>query len=90
MSGAPVVTVDGPAGSGKTTLGRRLAVALGLPLIDTGLFYRAVTAAAVRAGVSPDDREAIVDLARHSSIEINTEPNETGWQVRLDGEDLGI
>ncbi len=89
MSGAPVVTVDGPAGSGKTTLGRRLAVALGLPLIDTGLFYRAVTAAAVRAGLSPDDREAIVDLTRHSSIEINTEPNQTSWQVRLDGEDLG-
>lgn len=89
MSGAPVVTVDGPAGSGKTTLGRRLALALGLQLIDTGLFYRAVTAAAVRAGLSPDDREAIVELARRSSIEINTEPNQTGWQVRLDGEDLG-
>ena len=46
-----IVTVDGPAGSGKSTLGRALALELGLPLIDTGLFYRGIMVAAVRAGL---------------------------------------
>jgi cytidylate kinase len=82
---APVVTVDGPAGSGKTTLGRRLALALGMPLIDTGLFYRAVMAAAVRTGVGPGQRDRIPDLARRARIEINTDPRDETWQVRVDG-----
>jgi cytidylate kinase len=56
----PIVTIDGPAGSGKTTLGRHLALTLGLPLVDTGLFYRGVTVAAARARIDPDDRDALI------------------------------
>lgn len=81
-----LVTVDGPAGSGKTTLGRRLARALGLPLLDTGLLYRGVMAAALAAGVDASDPEAAAAIARTARIEINTDPGDTvGWEVKVDG-----
>jgi len=84
---APVVTVDGPAGSGKTTLGRRLALALGLAFIDTGLFYRAVTVAVVRAGLTAGDRAQIIEVARAALIEVNTAPGDESWEVRVNGVD---
>lgn len=71
---APVVTVDGPSGSGKTTLGRRLALELALPLIDTGLLYRGVMVAAIRAGLRGDDHEALSELAARTRVEIDTDP----------------
>jgi CMP/dCMP kinase len=71
---APIVTIDGPAGSGKTTLGRHLALALGIPLVDTGLFYRGVTVAAARAHVDPDDREALIRCASVAVVVIDTDP----------------
>jgi cytidylate kinase len=86
-----VVTVDGPAGSGKSTLGRLLAAELGLPLIDTGLFYRGVMVAAVRAGVGAGDRTRLSELARTTRIAVNTDPehgdaDEVLW---VDGEPAG-
>ncbi|MGA9114695.1 MAG: (d)CMP kinase, partial [Candidatus Dormiibacterota bacterium] len=86
---APVVTVDGPAGSGKTTLGRRLAIALGLAFIDTGLFYRGVTVAVVRAGLAAGDRDRIAEVARAALIEVNTAPGDLSWEVRVNGVDPG-
>jgi len=85
-----LVTVDGPSGSGKTTLGRRLAVALRLPLVDTGLFYRGLTVAAGRAGVSPADGDAMADLVRRTDLRISTDaggPN--AGTVLVDGVDAG-
>ncbi|HUZ69670.1 MAG TPA: (d)CMP kinase [Candidatus Saccharimonadales bacterium] len=70
----PVVTIDGPAGSGKTTLGRRLAVALSLPLVDTGLLYRGVMVAAARARIDPHDRPALIACARSAEIVIDVDP----------------
>jgi cytidylate kinase len=70
----PIVTIDGPAGSGKTTLGRRLALVLGLPLVDTGLFYRGVMVAAARARIDPDDREALIECAQRAEIVIDVDP----------------
>lgn len=89
---APVVTVDGPAGSGKTTLGRRLADALHLPLIDTGLLYRAVTVAAVRAERDAQDPERAAALAARTSIEVNTDAHARpgDWSVRVDGRDASV
>jgi cytidylate kinase len=84
-----IVTVDGPAGSGKSTLGRRLAAALGLPYIDTGLFYRAVTVAALRAGLGAGDVAAIGAVAGTTRIEVNTIPEDESWEVRVDGVDPG-
>jgi len=86
----PVITVDGPAGSGKTTLGRRLALALGLPFIDTGLFYRAVIVAANRAGLGAGDLGRIALLASRVAIEVNTAPDDDSWEVRVDGIDPGV
>lgn len=59
-----IVAVDGPAASGKGTLARRLARTLGLPYLDTGLLYRAVGLAVLRAGGDPADEEAAVAAAR--------------------------
>ncbi|HEY5289191.1 MAG TPA: (d)CMP kinase, partial [Caulobacteraceae bacterium] len=55
---ALVVAIDGPAASGKGTLARRLGAAFGLPVLDTGLLYRAVAAAVTRAGANLDDEAA--------------------------------
>ena len=54
MSIPQMITIDGPAASGKTTLGRRLAEALGYLFFDTGVMYRAVTWAALERGVPVD------------------------------------
>lgn len=59
---ARVIAIDGAAGSGKSTLGRGLARALGLPYINTGLMYRALAAAALRAEVDPSEEEALLEL----------------------------
>lgn len=87
VAAAAVVTVDGPAGSGKSTLGRALAAALELPLVDTGLFYRGVMVAAVRAGVDPADLAAVERLVRGTDIEIGTDPRQPEEILRVDGVD---
>lgn len=58
-----LVAVDGPAGSGKSTLGRALAAALGLPYVNTGLMYRAVARRALERGVALDDERALAVIA---------------------------
>lgn len=89
MSGATIVTVDGPAGSGKSTLGRRLGKALALPVVDSGLFYRGLTVALVREGVDPSNAEAVQELVERTKIELNTDSAAAAppWTVRVDGED---
>ena len=57
-----VVAVDGAAGSGKSTLARGLSKALGLPYVNTGLMYRALAAAAIRAGAPSDDERRLLEL----------------------------
>ena len=63
-----VVAVDGPVGSGKSTVARRVAVRLGYVYLDTGAMYRAVGLLATEAGVTLDDEEAIVALARSAGL----------------------
>jgi len=58
-----IITIDGPAGAGKGSVARALASALGFQFLDTGALYRAVTLAALEAGVSPDDEGALGVLA---------------------------
>ncbi len=64
MPRGPVITIDGPAGSGKSTVGRVLALRLGFTAVDSGLFYRAAALAVLRAGGDPDDVEQAVAATR--------------------------
>jgi cytidylate kinase len=65
---APVITIDGPSGSGKGTISRAVARALGWHFLDSGALYRAVGVAAMRSGVNLNDAEALADLALTSDI----------------------
>ncbi len=66
-----IITIDGPAGSGKSTAARALAARLGFRFLDTGAMYRAVTLAAVERKLSWNDPELLVRLARELSIEVS-------------------
>jgi CMP/dCMP kinase len=77
-----VVTIDGPAGAGKSTVSKRLADRLGWRLLDTGAMYRAVTLAALRGGVDLEDDRALGDLAARLSVQL------PAGRVLLDGEDV--
>ena len=63
-----VVAVDGPVGSGKSTVARRVAARLGYVYLDTGAMYRAVGLVATEAGVALDDEDAVVSLARSAGL----------------------
>ena len=75
MSGFAHVAIDGPAGSGKTTVARALARRLDVLYLDTGAMYRALALLALRAGSDPADAVSMLDLARARPI-----------RVRLDAE----
>ena len=66
-----IVTIDGPAGAGKSTVARRLAARLGFRFLDTGAMYRAVAWAAVRDGLDLHDAEAVASLAQRLTIELS-------------------
>jgi CMP/dCMP kinase len=66
-----VVAIDGPAGSGKSTLARSLAAALGLPYVNTGLMYRALTREALRRAVSLEDGGALGELLAELRFELS-------------------
>jgi cytidylate kinase len=63
-----VIAVDGPAGAGKSAVGRRVAEALGLPFVDSGLFYRAVAWLAHEGGVASDDVAGLVAIASRPDL----------------------
>src|ERR671919_1591820 len=64
-----VIAIDGPAGSGKSTVAKGVAKALGLRRLDTGAMYRALTKAALDQGIEPGDERALAALARKTSFE---------------------
>ena len=68
-----VVAIDGPAGSGKSTVARTLAARLGLDYLDSGAMYRSVTLAALRRGIDPADAEKVATVARDIDMEIAAE-----------------
>jgi cytidylate kinase len=65
-----VIAIDGPAGSGKSTVARALAVRLGLAYLDTGAMYRSVAFAAIRRNVDPADADAVARIAEQVEIEV--------------------
>lgn len=78
-----VIAIDGPAGSGKSTVAKAVAERLGLDYLDTGAMYRAVAFAAIRHGVDPEDRGAVARLARDLDLEV-------GGKVTVGGVDATI
>src|SRR5262245_21143526 len=68
-----IVTIDGGVASGKSAVGRRVAEKLGLPFIDSGLMYRAITRLGAQHGINPHDAQAMTDLARSTAIRIEGE-----------------
>ena len=79
--GPVTIAIDGPAGSGKSTLSRALAERLGLDRLDTGAMYRSVAWAVLRAGLDPTDHQAVTGVARTLTLEV-------GDRVRADGTDV--
>jgi len=84
--GGPVIAIDGPSGSGKSTVARLLAARLCLRYLDTGAMYRAVTAAALAAGLDTGDPEQVAEFARRLDIEISTDAQPA--RVTVDGRDV--
>jgi cytidylate kinase len=85
-----IIAVDGPAGSGKSTVAQRLAQRLGYLYFDTGVMYRAVTLAALRASLVVDDQASIETLARAVDIDVRPASRDDGRQydVLLDDQDV--
>jgi len=81
-----LITIDGPAGAGKSTIAKRLAASLGYLYLDTGAMYRSVALAAKRKGISFQDEEALARLARE--MDLRLEPSGDGVRVLLEGEDV--
>ncbi len=77
-----IVTIDGPAGAGKSTVAKSLADKLGFRFLDTGAMYRVVTLAALRRGLACEDAAGWADLARRVEIRFQDQ------RVLLDGEDV--
>jgi cytidylate kinase len=90
MSTANIIAIDGPAASGKSTLGHKLAELLGYLYFDTGVMYRAVTWLALRQGVDIDDEAAITLLAEQVKIDVRPPSAQDGraYDVIVDGQDI--
>lgn len=79
-----VIAIDGPAGSGKSTVARALAERLELEYLDTGAMYRSVTFAALRRGVDPAEADTVARIAERAEISVGPDG------VRVDGVDATI
>ena len=81
---AVIVAIDGPAGAGKSTVGRAVAARLGLDYLDTGAMYRAVTFAALRRGIDPGDQDDVAVLSGEVEMTLD------GSSVTVDGVDATV
>jgi cytidylate kinase len=86
VSDSVTIAVDGPAGTGKSSVSRGLARALGARYLDTGSMYRIVTLAALRAGVDVNDAVAVGAVADHVDMAVGFDPDEE--RSYLGGEDV--
>lgn len=77
-----IVTIDGPGGTGKSTVARIVAARSGLPHLDTGAYYRAATLAVVEAGVDPEDAEKVAGVVTGLAM------GQVGERMFLDGRDV--
>lgn len=85
-NGGLVLAVDGPSGTGKSTMCRALAKQMGAKYVDTGAMYRVATLAVLRAGVDPEDVEGVIVATAQLPLEVSDDPDST--EVLLAGEDV--
>src|SRR5512133_3079833 len=85
-----IIAIDGPAASGKSTIGLRLANALDYIFFDTGVMYRAVTWLALERGINVQDESAITTLAEETQIDVAPASKSDGraCDVLVDGRDI--
>ena len=88
MKNVPIITIDGPSGSGKGTLCKLLADRLGYHLLDSGALYRLVALAAEHHGVSAENELAVADIA--GCLDVQFKAHGDGVQVVLEGEDVSL
>jgi CMP/dCMP kinase len=88
VSGSVTIAVDGPAGTGKSSVSRGLARALGARYLDTGSMYRIVTLAVLRAGVDENDVSTVGELAEQVDMAVGFDPDED--LSYLGGEDVSV
>ena len=81
-----IITIDGPAGSGKSTTARLVAQRLGYTYLDTGAMYRGMTVKALEQGIDVSRPEALADMARRTEVRVETDPN--GTRITVDGRDV--
>ncbi len=82
-----IITLDGPAGAGKSTVAKSLSKRLGITYLDTGAMYRALTLKALRQKINLEDEEALTNLAQHTVIDYKEMPDGS-LNVTLDGQDV--
>lgn len=87
MVRARIITIDGPAGAGKSTIAREVARRLGLRYLDTGAMYRAATLHAMRSGVRLEDPAAVAGAVAGMALEVELPAGEP-TRVKLDGHDV--
>jgi CMP/dCMP kinase len=88
MSGNVVVAIDGPAGVGKSTAARSLALRLGVPYLDTGAMYRCLGLVAVREGIDLEDRERVEDVLGRANVELRSRAG-SAPELLLEGVPVG-
>ena len=84
---APVVAIDGPVASGKSSVGKAAARIVGLRFLDTGIMYRAVTWLALRRGIAADDAGAVAELAARCRMEL-AQDDDNDATILVDGRPL--
>ena len=77
MNSAPLITIDGPSASGKSSVSRLVAKNLGCPWVSTGAFYRGLSLAALDRGLGVGDEKSLVELARSEEWKIEMTPQDT-------------
>lgn len=81
-----VITIDGPAGAGKSTVAQMLAARLGLNYVDSGATYRAAALKVLEAGASPEDEAVVVEIVGRAEIQFSTDGSDS--RVSVDGRDV--
>jgi cytidylate kinase len=88
MQNSPVITIDGPSGSGKGTVSRMLSQKLGWAILDSGAIYRVLALASMHHQITPENEESLVPLAAHLDVQFIADESTGGSKIILEGEDV--